>query len=203
MSNVNMKSAPKALYLSLLVIVAGIAVAAAGIRGVHFVLYFIIGLLLSLAPEIRFAPWISISLAGAFLCIAPAVYTTLSGGYGYRFFLASAITMLLSVTSFFVSNTLTLPYLTPVLGFAVSAVAVLCFGRRAPEHAPVLAGLFGIGDSVMALLSDTARTVVLFDVRAMAVLSFAVCLCAAFLSVRRPRGRHAAGFRNAPPEARV
>ncbi len=179
------------------------AAAAAGIRGVHFVLYFIIGLLLSLVPEIRFSPWISLSLAGAFLSIAPAVYIALSGGYGYRFFLASAITMLLSVTSFFVSNTLTLPYLTPVLGLAVSAVAVLCFGRRAPEHAPVLAGLFGVGNSVMTLLSDSARTIALFDVRAMAVLSFAVCLCAAFFSVRRPKGRHAAGFKNVPPEARV
>ncbi len=179
------------------------AVAAAGIRGIHFVMYFIIGLVLSLVPEVRFSPWISFSLTGAFLCIAPAVYIALSGGYGYRFFLASAITVLLSVTSFFVSNTLTLPYLTPVLGLTVSAVAVLCFGRRAPEHAPVLAGLYGIGDSVMALLSDSARTVILFDVRAMATLSFAVCLFAAFLSVRRPRGRHAAGFKNAPPEARV
>ena len=179
------------------------AAAAAGIRGVHFVLYFIIGLLLSLAPEVRLSSWISFSLAGAFLCIAPAVCIALSGGYGYRFFLAAAITILLSVTSFFVSNTLTLPYLTPVLGLAVSAVAVLCFGRRAPEHAPVLAGLFGIGDSVMSLLSDPASSVVLFDVRTMAVLSFAVCLIAAFFSVRRPRGRHAAGFKNVPPEARV
>jgi hypothetical protein len=179
------------------------AVAAAGIRGIVFVLYFAIGLLLSLAPEIHIFPWVSFNPSGAFLCIAPAVYILRQRGCGYRFFLASAITVLLSVTAFFVSNTLTLPYLTPVLGFAVSAVAVLCFGRRAPEHAPVLAGLFGVTDSVMALLSDTARAVVLFDIRTMAVLSFAICLCAAFFSVRRPRGKHAAGFKNVPPEARV
>ena len=67
----------------------------------------------------------------------------------------------------------------------------------------MLAGLFGVTDSVMALLSDTARAVVLFDIRTMAVLSFAICLCAAFFSVRRPRGKHAAGFKNVPPEARV
>ena len=179
------------------------AVAAAGIRGIHFVLYFLIGLLLSLVPEIRIFPYISSNLSGAFLCFAPAVYIAKQGGYGFRFFLASAITVLLSVTSYFVSNTLTLPYLTPVLGLMVSAVAVMCFGRRAPENAPVLAGLFGVVDSVMALLSDTAREVVLFDIRAMAVLSFAVCLCAAFFSVRRPRGRHAAGLRDVPPEARI
>ena len=179
------------------------AVAAAGIRGVPFVLYFTIGLLLSLIPSVRIFPWVSLSLAGAFLCIAPAVYVALHDGYGYRFFLASAITVLLSVTSFFVSNTLTLPYLTPVLGLAVSALAMLCFGRCAPKHAPMLAGLFGTADSVMALLSDSARTVVLFDVRAMVLLSFTVCLCAAFFSVRRPRGRHAAGFKKLPPEARV
>lgn len=179
------------------------AVAAAGIRGVHFVLYFVIGLMLSLIPVIRISPWVSFSPTGAFLCIAPVIYIAMQGGYGYRFFLASAITVLLSVTSFFVSNTMTLPYMTPILGLAVSAVAVICHGRRAPEHAPVLAGVFGTVDSVMALLSDTARTVVLFEVCTLAALSFTICLCAAFFSMRRPRGRHAAGFKNVPPEARV
>jgi hypothetical protein len=179
------------------------AVAAAGIRGVHFVLYFVIGLVLSLVPVIRIFPWISISLDGAFLSIAPAVYIALHGGYGYRFFLASAITVLLSVTSFFVANTLTVLWLTPGLGLAVSAVAVLCHRRRAPEHAPILAGLFGVADSIMTLLADTARTVVLFNVSEMAVLSFTVCLLAAFFSLRRPRGRHAAGFKDMPPEAHV
>lgn len=179
------------------------AVASAGIRGIVFVLYFIISALLSLIPRIGLFPWISLDLAGLFMGVAPAVYIIRHGGYTYHFFLAATITMLLSVTAFFVTNTLTLPYMTPFLGLAVSAVAVLCHGRRSPEHAPVLAALFGLGDSVMALLSDSARTVVLFDIRFMAALSFAVCLCAAFFSIRKPRGKHAAPYRHrgAPPEA--
>ncbi len=178
------------------------ATAAAGIRGSLFILYFAVGLVLALVPPINFSSMLAINVSGAFLCIAPAVYSGLQGGFGFRFFLASAITVLLSVTSFFVSNTLTLPYLTPVLGLMVSAVAVLCFGRRSPEHAPVLVGLFGVVDCVMALLSDTANTVTLFDIRTMAMLSLAVCLGAAFLTLRRPRGRHAVGCK-VPPEARV
>jgi hypothetical protein len=69
-------------------------------------------------------------------------------------------------------------------------VAVICHGRRAAEYAPVLAGLFGAADSVMALLADITRTVVLFNVSALAALCFTVCLFAAFLSFR-PRRRHA------------
>ncbi len=166
------------------------AVAAAGIRGNVFVLYFVIAILLSLIPVIRIFPWVSISISGAFLCIAPAVYIALQGGFSYRFFLAASLTVLLSISAFFISNTLTLPYLAPVLWLAVSAVAVLCHGRRAAEYAPVLAGLFGMADSVMALLADIVRTVVLFNVSALATLCFAICLCAAFFSFR-PRRRSA------------
>jgi hypothetical protein len=166
------------------------AISSAGIRGNIFVMYFVIAILLSLIPVIRIFPWISISFSGAFLCIAPAVYIALQGGFTYRFFLAASLTVLLSITAFFVTNTLTLPYLTPVLGLAVSAVAVICHGRRAAEYAPVLAGLFGAADSVMALLADIVRTVVLFNVSALAALCFTVCLFTAFLSFR-PRRRHA------------
>jgi hypothetical protein len=179
------------------------AVAAAGIRGVVFVLYFTIASILSLVPRIQLLPWVSLDLAGVFMSVAPAVYVLRQHGYSFHFFLAASITILLSVTAYFVTNTLTLPYLSPFLGFAVSAVAALCHGRRAPEYAPVLAGLFGLGDSAMALLSDSARAVALFDVREMVALSFAVCLCVAFFSVCRPRGKHAAGYRHrgVPPEA--
>ena len=180
------------------------AVAAAGIRGTVFVLYFMIAALLSLVPQIHIVPWFSFNLAGAFICIAPAIYIALQGGYSYRFFLAACIVILLSITAFFVDNTFTLPYLTPLLGLAVSAVAVMCHGRRAPEHAPVLAGLFGVADSIMALLSDTARTVVMFNICTLASLSFTVCLLAAWLSLRRPRGKHAAAYKHGvPPEARA
>lgn len=172
------------------------AVAAAGIRGAVFVLYFVIAVLLSLAPAVYILPNLSVSLSGAFLCIAPAVYIGLQGGYTYRFFLASSLTALLSVSVFFVINTLALPYLSPVPGLAMSAVAILCHGRRAAEYAPVLAGLFGAVDSIMVLLTDTARAVVLFDVSAMATLSLSVCLLAAFLSLHtrhRHPARHARG----------
>jgi hypothetical protein len=176
------------------------AAAAAGIRGTAFVLYFVIAALISLAPRVQILPWMSLDLTGVFMCVAPAIHILRQRGYTYHFFLAAAITVLLSVTAFFVTNTLTLPYLSPLLGLAVSAVAVLCHGRRAPEYAPVLAGLFGLGDSIMMLLSDSARTMVLFDIRAMAALSFAVCLCAAYFSIRRTRGKHAR-YRRRPPEA--
>jgi len=179
------------------------AVAAAGVRGLVFVLYLTISALLSVAPQVQILPWILLDIGGVFMSIAPAVYIFRQHGYTYHFFLAAAITVLLSVTAFFINNTLTLPYISPLLGLAVSAVAVLCHGRRALEYAPVLIGLFGLGDSIMALLSDSARTVVLFDIRTMAALSLLVCLCAAFLTVRRPRGKHEAGYRGhgAPPEA--
>jgi hypothetical protein len=181
------------------------AAAAAGIRGIVFVLYFLTAALLTLAPRVYLLPWVTLDVTGLFMFAAPAIYIFRHHGYNYRFFLATAITVLLSVTAFFVTNTLTLTYLSPILGLAVSAVAVLCHGRRSPEYAPVLAGLFGLGDAIMTLLSDSARTVALFDIRAMAALSFAVCLCAAYLSIRRTRGRHAAPFsrRGAPPEARA
>jgi hypothetical protein len=50
------------------------AVASAGIRGIVFVLYFIISALLSLIPRIGLFPWISLDLAGLFMGVAPAVY---------------------------------------------------------------------------------------------------------------------------------
>ena len=157
------------------------ATGAAGIGGKAFVLYFVICAALSIIPVVTIIDRISVCVAGAFLCIAPAFYLVFHKGVTFRFYLASAITVLLSVSASFVSFSYTVTYLSAVLMCAVSLLALLFTKNRAPLCAPVLIGIYSVAENIMALLTETVSTVTAFDVMDIASLSFVVCLAASYL----------------------
>jgi hypothetical protein len=160
------------------------ATSAAGLCGTAFVLYFIICTLLSIVPIVTVADSISVCVAGAFLCIAPVFYLIIQKEFTFRFYLASAITVLLSVSACFVSISYTVTYLSAALIFFVSLIALLFMKGQAPLFAPVLIGIYSIAEDIMALLTDTVRSVTAFDVMDIASLSFVVCLAASYLLSR-------------------
>lgn len=160
------------------------ATRAAGVGGTVFVLYFIICALLSILPIVTVTKSIFVCVAGAFLCIAPVFYLIIQKDFTFRFYLASAITVLLSVSASFVSISYTVTYLSAALIFLVSLIALLFMKGRAPLYAPVLIGIYSIAENIMALLTDTVRTVTAFDVMDIASLSFVVCLTASYLLSR-------------------
>jgi len=160
------------------------ATRAAGVGGTVFVLYFIICALLSILPIVTVTKSISVCVAGAFLCIAPVFYLIIQKDFTFRFYLASAITVLLSVSACFVSISYTVTYLSASLIFLVSLIALLFMKGRAPIYAPVLIGIYSIAENIMALLTDTVRTVTAFDVMDIASLSFVACLTASYLLSR-------------------
>jgi len=160
------------------------ATSAAGVSGTVFVLYFIICTLLSIVPIVTVANGVSVCVAGAFLCIAPVFYLIIQKEFTFRFYLASAITVLLSVSACFISISYTVTYLSAALIFLVSLIALLFMKGRAPLFAPVLIGIYNIAEDIMALLTDTVRSVTAFDVMDIASLSFVVCLAASYLLSR-------------------
>ncbi len=160
------------------------ATSAARLGGTAFVLYFIICALLSVVPIVTVTNGISVCAAGAFLCVAPVFYIIYQKGFTFRFYLASAITVLLSVSASFVSISYTVTYLSAVLIFFVSLIALLFMEGRAPLYAPVLIGIYSIAEDIMALLTDTVRTLTVFDVMDIASLSFVVCLAVSYLLSR-------------------
>jgi hypothetical protein len=157
------------------------ATTAAGIGGAAFVLYFIICAGLSIIPVVAVTDSVSVCVAGAFLCIAPVIYLIIQKDFTFRFYLASAITVLLSVSASFVSISYTVTYLSAALIFAVSLLALLFMRSRAPLYAPVLIGIYSVAENIMALLTDTVRSVTAFDVMDIASLSFVICLAVSYL----------------------
>ena len=157
------------------------AAAAAGIRGIQFVLYFVIATLFSLAPRIPILPGLSLDLTGLFMCVAPVVYIFYHRGYTYHFWQLPS------------------PYYCPLI--------VLCDRRYAPYRRRYWAVSAGAvprktrpntrrfyrlawqmrSDSAVRL----ARSVVLFDIRTMAALRSR--RLASYFSIRsktRPPCRH-------------
>ncbi len=163
------------------------AAAAAGIGGAAFVLYFVVGGLMCLIPVTKLFSTLSVNFAGVFLFAAPAVYLAVKRDYSFRFFLASSITVLISVSASFVSVSYTITYLPAVLCLAVSILSVLCLNRRAPLYAPVLIGIYGIAEDIMTLLTGSASSVTLFDLIEVTTVSIVICLAASFLIARSKR----------------
>lgn len=160
------------------------ATSAACINGTVFALYFIICALLLIVPVVTIVDRISVCVAGSFFCIAPVLYLIIQKDFAFRFYLASAITVLLSVSASFVSISYTVTYLSPALIFAVSLLALLFMKGRAPLYAPVLIGIYSVAEDIMALLTETVSSVTAFDVMDIASLSFVICLAASYLLSR-------------------
>lgn len=154
---------------------------AAGIDGACFVLYFAVGALLSLLPPVQLAGGVFVSLPGAFMCIAPACYLIVQKEFIFRFYLAAMLTVLIAVTASFLTISYTISFLSAALVFVVSLAALLLLKNKAPVYAPVMAGIYGVTADIMALLTETVRTVTAFDVLDVASVSFAVCLLVTYL----------------------
>ena len=153
------------------------------VNGRAFVLYFLIGAVLSSMPIIFVIPGISVNMGGLFLCVAPAVYLALKKDCGYRFLLASLLCVLLAALSYFMFMTFTIPIIRPLTGIAVALMALAMLRHEAAAKAPVLAGLYGICESTMSLLTAQSYTLRLFDVTELAILCFFLCFAASSAAV--------------------
>jgi hypothetical protein len=162
----------------------------AGVGGVAFVLYFVCTAALSFIPVIRLMQFMKINVAGAFFCIAPAVYLAVKRRYTYRYYLAFVLTTLFAVAVSFFTNTYTLPYLPYIVVLVITIAAVICFKRSAPLFAPVMMGVYGIASGFMQLFAGMDDTITLFSSIGMISLCSVLCLFAAY-PISRPRGRHA------------
>lgn len=161
------------------------ATRAAGLGGTAFVLYFIICTFLLIVPVVTIIGGVTFSVAGAFLCIAPVFYLIYQKEFTFRFCLASAIAVLISVSASFVSISYTVTYLSAALIFSVSLLSLLFMKGKAPIFAPVLIGIYSMAEDIMALLTGTVRTVTAFNVTDIAAISFVVCLAVSYL-ISRP-----------------
>lgn len=150
-------------------------VAAMKISGKAFVGYFLIAAALSLIPKITLFGTVIFNMTGAFLCTAPAVYLALRGDCGYRFSLAGLLSVLLSVSAYYIFSTYTVTYISQLTSVAVAIVALLCLGRYAPPKAPVLAGVYGISEGIMGRLTGQTQILRLLDVTELAMLCFLIC----------------------------
>jgi hypothetical protein len=163
----------------------------AGIGGAAFVLYFAITAALSFIPAAELIQGICVNPAGAFFCIAPAVYLAIKKRYTYIYYLAVVITTLFAVAVSFFTNTYTLPYLSYIVVLVIAAAAVVCFKTNAPLFAPVMMGVYGVAGRFMELFGGMNDSVTLFTGIGTISLCAAVCLFASYLFTR-PRGAHSA-----------
>lgn len=163
----------------------------AEVGGVAFVLHFVITAALSFLPIIKPVEGIRVNLAGAFFCIAPAIYLAVKRRYTYIYYLAVVITTLFAVAVSFFTNTYTMPYLSYIIVVAITAAAVICFKSNAPLFAPVMMGVYGIAGGFMELLSGMDDSITLFAGLGSISLCAAFCLFASYLFTR-PRGAHSA-----------
>ncbi|MGI5850336.1 MAG: hypothetical protein ACOX8Q_09810, partial [Christensenellales bacterium] len=166
-------------------------VANAHVSGICFVLYFIFTAALSFIPLVRVVQGISVNVAGAFFCVAPAVYLMAKKRYSYRYYITFVLTTLVTVVLSFLSNAYTLSFLPYSVSIATSFTAMLCFKGSAPVFVPVMVGIYGAVDGVMQLFAGINNSITLFGGIGIVSLSVAICLLMSGL-VCRPKGRHAA-----------
>lgn len=163
----------------------------AGVGGAAFVIYFACTAALTFVPVVRIADFAEVDFAGAFFCIAPAVYLAVKKRYTYRYYLALVLTTLFAVAVSFFTNTYTLTFLPYIVVLSVTLGAVLCFKSGAPVFAPVMMGVYGIAAGLMQLFAGMDDSITLFGDIGMISLCSALSLFVAY-PVSRPRGRHAA-----------
>lgn len=162
-----------------------------GVSQLGFILFFFCTAAFSFLPALKIIQTIRINFAGAFFCIAPAVYLAVKRKYSYRYYLVFVLTVLLAVgLSFFVSI-YSIPYLQYIVDLVIALAASICFMPRGPIFAPVMMGVYGIAGGLMQLFSGMDSSIVLFGNTDMTTLCTALCLFVSYLL--RPRGRHAVG----------
>ena len=164
-------------------------VADADVGGRCFVLYFACTAVLSFLPEVNISQNVSLNIAGAFFCIAPAVYLIFKKGYFFSFYFVFTLVTLLGVIFSLVFSTYTLSYLPYIKSGIVALIAVVCFKKRAPVFVPVLMGVFSMAESLMLLLTGMYMTA-LFDSVNTACVSIVFSLFAVSLFRKRKKGRH-------------
>lgn len=162
------------------------------VSGAAFVIYFACTAALSFVPVIKIIPSLRIDLAGAFFCIAPAVYLAAKRRFTYRHYLAFVLTTLFAVAVSFFTNTYTLPYLQYIVVLTVTIASVLCFKSGAPVFSPVMMGMYGIASGLMQLFGGMDDAITLFGGIGMISLCSALCLFSAYAVSKPPRGKHAA-----------
>ncbi len=163
----------------------------AGVGGAAFVLYFAITAALSFIQAIKLIEGIRLSPAGAFFCIAPAIYLAVKRRYTYIYYLAVVVTTLFAVGVTFFTNTYTLQYLPYIVVFVIAAGALISFKSNAPLFAPVMMGVYGVAEGFMELFGGMDDSVTLFAGIGTISLCAAFCLFTSYLLTRR-RGAHSA-----------
>lgn len=163
----------------------------AGVGGAAFVVYFAVTAALSFVPEIKIIEGMRLSVAGAFFCLAPAVYLAFKRRYTYVYYLAAVATTLFAVAVSFFTNTYTLPYLPYIVVIIITAAAVACFKSNAALFSPVMMGVYGAAESLMELFGGMDDSIMLFTNIGMLSMCAAFCLFASYIFTR-PRGAHSA-----------
>ncbi len=153
-------------------------VSAMRIGGKAFVLYFFLAAGLSLLPTFSILAFIHMDAAGAFICVAPAVYLAYQKELSYRLLLAAMLSVMLSVAACYILSSYSVPYLQPLTGAAVAFIGLVCLGKRAAKASPALAGAYSISENMMTLLTGQARLLRLFDAVDLALLCTVFCLAA-------------------------
>ncbi len=163
----------------------------AGVGGAAFVVFFVITAALSFIPVIQLVEGIRVNTAGAFFCIAPAIYLAVKRRYTYIYYLAVVITTLFAVGVTFFTNTYTLQYLPYIVVFVIAAAAIICFKSNAPLFAPVMMGVYGTAEGFMELFGGMDDSIILFAGIGTISLCAAFCLLMSYLFTR-PRGARSA-----------
>ena len=164
----------------------------AGVGGTAFVFFFAITAALSFVPIIKLLQGIRINFAGAFFCIAPAIYLAIKRQYTYVYYLAAVLTTLFAVAVSFFTNTYTLPYLPYAVVFIIAVAALMCFKANAPLFAPVMMGVYSVAGGFMELFGGMDDSITLFSGIGMISLCAAICLFVSHIFTRPRRRAHTA-----------
>jgi hypothetical protein len=162
-----------------------------GAGGLVFLLYFACTAGLSFIPVVRIAQGLRFSPAGAFFCVAPAIYLALKRQFTYGFYLGLVLAVLFAVALSFFSNTYAMPYIIYIAGFAAAVAASVCFKSKGALFAPVMIGVYGAAGGLMQLFSGMDNSFTLFGNIDIMSLCMALSLFISYLT--RPRGKHSRG----------
>lgn len=164
-------------------------VANAGVRGTCFVLFFVGVIVLSLLPVVKITDEMSLCLAGAFFCMAPAIYLVIKNEFHFKFYISFVLTVFLSVVATLFSESIVKSYLLYFCMMLIVLIAVLFFKSKAPIFVPVLMGVFFVTKSITRIFIGTYYLTTWFDSIDVASVTLVASLFLAYF-VTRPKGRH-------------
>lgn len=164
---------------------------AAGMCGagpLPFILYFLIGLGLTLVPNI-YVFNTGISLSGAYLSLSAFIYVIVKRKLDYRFFIALAAALAVSAADFILSNAYFLPYMVYVVSAFISVSALFIYRGQAALFIPSMVLVFDTAGFLISLTLGIGHNYILLGSHEPVLYGIAVCLFSSY-AFGRYRGRH-------------